>query len=298
MSRTIYSKPALSYLDQLELLKSNGMLFDNKNQALHLLERIGYYRLSGYWYPFLANKQNHIFKPRVHFETVFNLYEFDRELRKIIVAEIEKIEIAVRAKMAYEFSMTHDPFWIEDASLFSSTVNFRATLDKIVEEYLRSNEEFILDFKAKYTNPLPPADIILEITSFGTLARLYRNLKSCKEKRDIAKSFALPDVVFDSWLYSLASVRNICAHHARLWNSLLKIQPLSPRKPRNTWLSDKTVCTNRIYYVLSIMIYLLNIVNPNHTFKQKLENLFLKYSMIDRAAMGFPANWYTETLWK
>jgi len=258
MSRTIYSKPALSYLAQLELLKSSGMSFDNENKSLHLLERIGYHRLSNYWYPLLANKQNHIFKPCVNFETAFDLYKFDRELRKIIGAEIEKIEIAVRAKMAYEFSIAYNPFWIEEANLFSSTVNFRMTLDKIWEEYLRSNEEFILDFKAKYSNPLPPADIILEITSFGTLSRLYHNLKSCKAKRDIAKSFALPVVVFDSWLHSLASVRNICAHHARLWNSLMKIQPLSPRKPQNIWLINKTVSTNRIYYVLSMMIYFLN----------------------------------------
>ena len=298
MAKTIYSKPFLPYPAQLTFLKASGMSFANENKALHLLEKIGYRRLSGYWHPLLADKQSHVFKPGVNFETAFNLYKFDRELRKITGAEIEKIEVAARAKMAYELSLTCNPFWIEDKNLFSSMENFQVTLDKIGEEYLRSNEEFILSFKSKYSNPLPPADIVLEITSFGTLSRLYRNLKSSKVKRDIAKSFALPDVVFDTWLHSLASVRNMCAHHNRLWNSQMKIQPLSPRKPQNIWLINNTVCTNRIYYVLSMMIYLLNTVNPNHTFKQKLENLFLKYPNVDRAAMGFPANWRTEPLWK
>jgi len=297
MYKTIYSKPTLSYSAQLAALKSSGMAFDDENKALHLLERIGYQRLSGYWYPLLANKQNHVFKPNINFETAFNLYKFDRELRKIIGAEIEKIEIAVRVKMAHVLSITYNPFWFEDASLFSSLVNFQETINKIVEEYERSNEEFILDFKEKYSNPMPPAEIVLEITSFGTLSRLYRNLKSCRAKRIIAKSFALPDVVFDTWLHSLASVRNMCAHHARVWNSLLKIQPLLPRNPQNTWLINSAVSNNRIYYVLSMLIYLLNTVNPKNTFKQKFENLFAKYPNVDRAAMGFPVNWRSEPLW-
>ena len=278
MSKIIYSKPVLSYLTQLTMLKASGMSFDNEDKALHLLEKIGYHRLSGYWYPLLGDKQNHVFKQGVNFETAFNLYKFDRELRKITVAEIEKIEIAIRAKMAHELSLAFNPFWIEDVNLFFSTANFKITLDKIGEEYLRSNEDFILSFKSKYANPLPPADIILEITSFGTLSRLYSNLKSCKAKRDIAKSFALPDVVFDSWLHSLACVRNMCAHHVRLWNILLKIQPLLPRKPQNTWLADNTVSNNRVYYILSMIIYLLNTINPNHSFKQKTRNPFLQIS--------------------
>jgi len=297
MSKIPYTKPFLSYAAQLSLLKSRGMAFADDAKALHLLEKIGYYRLSGYWYPLLADKEKHIFKTDAAFETAFSLYKFDRELRKLVSTETEKIEIAIRAKMAYELSTAYNMFWIEDASLFTSSHNHLATLDKINEEYTRSNEEFIIAFKNKYSDPLPPACIILEVTSFGTLSRLYRNLKPSKAKRDVAKSFALPDIVFDSWLHSLACVRNVCAHHARLWNSQIKIQPLSPRKPQNIWLTDNTVCNNRVYYIFSMIIYLLNTVNPNHTFKQKLEELFAKYPNVDRAAMGFPATWQSEPLW-
>jgi abortive infection bacteriophage resistance protein len=297
MSKISYTKPFLSYAAQLSLLKSRGLTFTDETKALHLLEKIGYYRLSGYWYPLLADKEKHIFKPDANFETAFSLYKFDCELRKLISAEIEKIEVAIRVKMAYELSMAYHLFWIDDANLFASSHNHLATLNKINEEYTRSNEEFIVAFKNKYSDPLPPACIILEVTSFGTLSRLYRNLKPSKAKRDVAKSFALPDIVFDSWLHSLACVRNVCAHHARLWNSLIKIQPLSPRKPQHIWLIDNTTCSNRVYYVLSMIIYLLNVINPKHFFKQKLEKLFAKYPNVDRVAMGFPATWQSEPLW-
>jgi abortive infection bacteriophage resistance protein len=298
MAKAPYTKPFLSYPEQLSLLKLRGMMFPDEEKALHLLEKIGYYRLSGYWYPLLSDKIEHIFKSNADFETAFSLYKFDRELRKLVSAEIEKIEVAIRAKMAYEFSMAYHQFWIEDASLFTSSRNHLATLDKIKEEYVRSNEEFILAFKNKYSDTLPPACIILEVASFGTLSRLYRNLKPTKTKRNVAKSFALSDIVFDSWLHSLACVRNVCAHHARFWNSQIKIQPLFPKKPQKTCLENNVIPNNRAYYIFSMIIYLLNEINPNHTFKQKLEGLFAKYPNIDRSAMGFPDDWYNELLWK
>jgi len=143
-----------------------------------------------------------------------------------------------------------------------------------------------------------PSFMTLEIVSFGTLSRLYENLKSDLAKREISQTFGLADVVFISWLHALVYIRNVCAHHSRIWNKLLQIQPLFPRRTQNTWLTSLNVCNNHMYYILSIIIYLLNVVNPNHTFKKKLENLFLKYPNIDRAAMGFPANWHNELLWK
>ena len=200
--------------------------------------------------------------------------------------------------MTYSLSTAHDSFWTGDETLFVDTDKYQTTLAKIQNELERSDEEFIISFKANYSNPLPPSFITLEITSFGTLSRLYENLKSDIAKREISQTFGLADVVFISWLHSLVYIRNVCAHHARLWNKPLQIQPLFPRRTRHTWLIDKTVCNNRVYYVLSMIIYLLNTVNPNHTFKQKLENLFLKYPNVDRAAMGFPANWQIEPLWK
>ena len=81
------------------------MKFADEDKALHLLENISYYRFSGYWYPLLTDKENHVFKPNVDFETAFSLYKFDRELRKLIISELEKIEVAVRSKMAYIMSL-------------------------------------------------------------------------------------------------------------------------------------------------------------------------------------------------
>jgi abortive infection bacteriophage resistance protein len=281
----------------MEQLKLRGLEFADEDKALHLLKYVGYYRFSGYLYPLLADKQQSVFKPGATFEAAFNLYKFDSELRKLIIASLEKIEVAVRSQMTYSLSTAHGSFWMENETLFVNAAKYHFTIDKIDTEMRRSDEDFILDFTSKYSNPIPPSFMTLETVSFGTLSRLYENLKSDVAKRNIPQMFGLSDMVFISWLHGLVYIRNVCAHHSRLWNKLLQIQPVFPRRTQYTWLTDRNTCNDHTYYFLSMIIYLLNTVNPNHTFKQKLENLFMKYPNVDRAAMGFPANWRSEPLW-
>jgi len=298
MPQAPYSKPFLPYPAQLALLKSRGMAFADEAKALHLLQNVSYHRFSSYWYPLLADRQQHIFKPGATFEAAFNLYRFDRELRQLLNGELEKVEVAVRTKMAYLLSVAHGTFWVDREELFTSPAAHQATLAKIREELSRSDNDTILSFQSAYSNPLPPSYMLLEVTSFGTLLRLYNNLLAGRQKKDIAAAFGLPDRVFASWLHSLVSIRNACAHHERLWNRKLRIQPLFPRKTRHLWLSDSTVCNHRLYFALSMVVYLLNVVNPRHAFRQKLKALFAKYPEVNKAAMGFPPSWHTEPLWQ
>ncbi|MCL2206670.1 MAG: Abi family protein [Fibromonadales bacterium] len=297
MAEVVYQEPFLSYIEQINLLKSRGLSFKDESRALSLLECVSYYRLSSYWHPLLEDKQNKTFKENANFDTAFKLYKFDADLRKIIMAEIVKIEIALRSKMAYVLSLSNDSFWLENEDLFSCNQTYSYLISKIKEEIKRSEENFIISFKRDFSNDIPPAFMVLEITSFGTLSKLYKYLKPGKYRREIAQFFGLPDGTFESWLHSLVYVRNICAHSARLWNKQMRIIPLHPKVNKKQWLDNKQVCNNRIYFVLSMIIYLLNIINPKHSFKQKLEALFSKYPSIDKTAMGFPINWQKESLW-
>ena len=293
-----YSKQLISFTDQITLLKQRGLILEDEVRALHLLQNISYYRLSGYWYPLLSDKQRHIFKPGSTFEAAYNIYKFDSELRKLIIAELEKIEVAVRTQTAYILSTQYHAHWFEDSSLFLNPVRHTKVLAKIEEEYNRSDEEFITAFKAKYSDHFPPSWMTMEIASFGTLSILYGNLQPGRAKRSIAAYFGLPDTVFASWLHCIVYVRNICAHHSHLWNKILSIRPLMPRSPRNTFIALPASGTQQTYFVLSMIIYLLNTVNPNHSFISRFKELLNRYPSIDVRAMGFPINWENEKLWE
>lgn len=298
MAKQVYSKQALTYVEQLQQLKDRGLAVENDQKALFLLENVSYYRLSGYWYPLLADKQNHIFKPTATFNTAFNIYCFDKELRKLVLSELEKIEVAVRAKMIYVLSHKHGSFWFQNPIIFKSPTEHARTITAIEKEFKRSDEEFIRAFKNKYIEPLPPSWMILEITSFGSLSRLYQNLLPSKEKREIAHHFGLADTVFETWLHSIVYLRNVCAHHTRLWNRIMQITPQNPRKPHFDWIITPNITNNRTYFMLCMIKYLLQTVHPNNTLKEKILALSNKYTNISFSAMSFSNNWQNEPLWK
>lgn len=298
MSKVPFRKPPLTYSQQLQQLKDRGLLIENEEKTLHLLTSVSYYRISGYWYPLLQDKQNHIFKKEATFEKAFKLYCFDRELRKLVLSELEKIEIAVRAKMIYVLSHKHGAFWFTNPVLFKNPIKHADSITKIGQEYSRSDEEFIKAFSNKYSDSLPPAWISIEVTSFGTLSMLYSNLLPGKEKRVIANHFGVSDSVFETWLHSIVYLRNICAHHSRLWNRSMSIRPQIPRKTANPWIDVTNVQNNKTYFMLSMIRYLLQTVNPKSVFPSRLKNLMDKYDNVDPNAMNFPANWKSEILWK
>ncbi|MET7257528.1 Abi family protein [Dyadobacter fermentans] len=299
MLKTHYSKPALSFQRQIQQLKARGLVIQNPQKALHLLQSISYYRLSGYWYPLLANKEKHLFKPGAQFENCFKLYRFDRELRSTITSELEKIEIAVRAKIIYNLSEQAGPFGYLSPAIYKKPQQFHDYLHpKLNEEYARSDEEFIRAFRIKYANPLPPSWMAMEIVSFGTLSRLFSYLKPGREKRGIANHFGLSESVFENWLHCMVYLRNICAHHSRLWNRTLSIQPQLPLSPKRIFIQNKNVRSDRAYFVLVMIRYMLQTVNPKSDFVQKIKALLIKYSNVDPQAMGFPSNWEQEPFWQ
>src|SRR5690349_594790 len=147
MAKVPYLTPPLDYNTQLQQLKNRGLHIGNPSKARHILENISYYRLSGYWYPMLADpKSAHTFKAGSTFDNAFRLYCFDRELRAMILGELEKIEVAVRSKMIYVLSHKHGTFWYTNPALFSKQAGHTKTLASMDKELSRSDERFIKDF--------------------------------------------------------------------------------------------------------------------------------------------------------
>lgn len=117
-------------------------------------------------------------------------------------------------------------------------------------------------------------------------------------KRTIARYFGVANSVMVSWLHAITYIRNICAHHSRLWNKILGIRPIVPRRTTYPFVSIPNSSNNKVYYVLCMITYLLDIINPSNTFREKLRDLFVEYPNIDVAAMGFPCDWQNEPLWR
>jgi len=295
-----YSKTCVLPPDLIPLLKKRGLFIADEQHAISYLTNIGYFRLSAYLYPLLdMPKENHIYKSGTTFNMALDMYRFDRKLRILLFNEIEKIEVAIRSAMNNLISdVLGDVFWMTNAVNFSNYAIFAKTTALIQTEIEKTKEEFIEHFKNKYSNPFPPAWMISEIIPLGVLYNVFNNLKSKNIKKKIAVSFGLSLPVFTSWMLLLANLRNLCGHHARLWNKEIPIVSHNLNNPVFSWINPTITDMKRVYFRICIIKYLLFTVSPNNRFTEKLKLLLAEYPSVDIRAMGFPANWQSEPLWK
>lgn len=297
MAKIVYTDSPLSVEDQIRLLKSRNLAFGNEVQAAHTLQNVSMFRMKGYLHPLQSDKINHIYRNGATFEQALELYRFDSSLRKLIFKRIEQIEVSIRTKFSEIMSTAVGQFWYSDPKNFRNAHDHSDLLSTIRREFRRSDDDQIVSFFQSYTNELPPSWMAMEVSSFGTLSLFYKCVNAGICKRDVASYYGLKDTVFESWIHSLVYVRNICAHHSRLWNRNLRIQPKMPKTLSHPFVRQETK-TNRVYYVMCIIKYLLNIIEPGNNFTSQVCWLFVEYPNINKRAMSFPENWEMELLWR
>jgi abortive infection bacteriophage resistance protein len=295
-----YTKPPLTLERQADLLLSRGMQGD-KNLIVQRLASVNYYRLSGYWHPFRDSGDR--FKPGTHFDEVWTRYAFDRRLRLLVIDAIERIEIAVRTLLAYEHAHSFGPFaYAEDAASLSriDSAKRSAFLVHVVDESTRSKETFVCHFHTKYgdCHQYLPVWEATEIMAFGTLLTFF-----CGAPRGVTKAvasrFAIPDTVLQSWLFTLNTIRNICAHHGRLWNRTLGVRPVIPRLPSYAdWHQPVPVLNDKMFGVLTLCRYCLTQVAPQSAWSSRFTSLLAEFPTVPVAEMGFPAGWERSPLWQ
>jgi abortive infection bacteriophage resistance protein len=238
------NKDSRTIEEQIALLKSRGMLIKDEQKAAFYLNYISYYRLKGYWWDMQTDRINHIFAPNSYFEDVINLYNFDRQLRLVLFDAIEFIEIAFRTKFIYHLSQAYGGLWYLDDTLFENNKLHKIQIEELKTEFARSGEIFAKNFRTKHptesedtsiwiSSVNPDVWIIFEVATFGTLSKIYKNLKhQLPQKSHIANEFGLNlHSELSSWLEAISYIRNIIAHHSRVWSRNM-IKPLPRPKTR------------------------------------------------------------------
>jgi len=295
-----YTKICTLPQDLIPLLKQRGLAIPDEQKAINYLSNIGYFRLSAYFYPLLKEpKTEHLYKADATFDKALDMYRFDRKLRILLFNEIEKIEVAIRSAMNNLISHAlGDVFWMTNTDYFRNPAIFAKTLTLIQTELDRTKEEFISHFQDNYTNPYPPAWMLTEIIPLGVLYNVFNNLKNMNVKKNVATYFGISLPAFNSWVLILSNLRNLCGHHARLWNREISLVATDPQLHSFPWIDSTKTDAKRIYYRICIIKYLLFTVSPNNRFTQKLKSLLAEYPTVDIRAMSFPADWENEPLWK
>lgn len=296
-----YTKPALTIVQQIAKLQSEGMVVADTALAEHCLQHISYYRLSAYWLYFEHPKgqAGPRFKPGTTFEEVVALYEFDRNLRLLVLDAVERVEVAVRGSWAYVLATKAGSHGYLNQQLYSNYHKFKGNRDKLDEETDRSKDTFILHYKAKYSEPpQPPVWMASELMSFGLLSRWYALLKDRGDRQAVSAPFTLDEKIFVPMVQHISTVRNICAHHGRLWNRKLKATLKLPKSnPPELANALNRMANDKLYNTLAFLKYLLDQCDPTNNWGQRLIAHIGTLAAGRETAMGFPAAWRDYKLW-
>ncbi|OMP81128.1 Abi family protein [[Flexibacter] sp. ATCC 35208] len=298
-------KPFTLLPDQIKILQQRGLIINSPEETNHYLNHVGFYRLSGYWQYLQLNNTSHTFITGTTFDQVIEIYDFDRELRLLLLGAIERIEVSFRANMINMLCAAYGSNWFTNKAIFFSEERMNDVIETINRELDRSDEECInqLDSKSNRCKH-PPAWITLQSLSFGTLSRIYGNIRNdIREKKIIAQVYGLPKAIWlQNWVQVISMIRNYCAHHSLVCYRRFMFLPREIQQVKLPWIKYIPLVgsleSKQLYYQLCIVRYLLHTASPGNDFSYKLMELLVKYRGIDLERMGFPENWDEEDLWQ
>ncbi len=292
-----FSKPALTVEEQVDLLLSRGLKIGNKEEVSHYLRFIGYYRLSAYFIPFQyggESANNHDFKPNTSFEQILELYIFDRKLRLLVMDAVERIEVAIKAAISNVASVNYGSHWFLRKDLFGIDPDFHDRfLEKTTKDLENKSETFIRHYKKNYSDPeLPPSWMLFEMLSQGTVSRIYNCLEPAL-KKEIASLFSVNYKILKTWLHTLSTLRNLCAHHCRLWSRIFTIKPKILEECK-----DHIPQNDKFFAQTFVVIRLLRKISQDSQWEERLERLLEDYPAIDESMIGFPKDWIYLPIWE
>ena len=296
-----YTKLWLSVPDQVAKLQGYGLIINDVPAATLFLEHLNYYRFSGYCLAF--EQVRHVFNSGTTFDQVRQSYEFDRALRDLLTEALEIIELDVRTTVAHSYAKTHGPFGHRAALNFFTTFDHADWLRKVKYETKRSKELFVEHFKKTYKEyPILPIWEATEIMSFGALSLMYHGMNKADQKHVVAR-YGLQPAVLGSWLHHLVYVRNLCAHHSRLWDRVWAIKPELP--PGKLWMPPGVPSNGRILAALFIQNTLLRHCKAEQAFaadwRARVEALLAnQLPNVPNASllMDLSPSWHNHPLWR
>ena len=286
------------------------MVVESAEETKQWLETVGYYRLSAYWLPFEAPPKpgyarSKAFVEGTTFAQVAELYVFDRRLRVLTLEAIERIEVHVRSRWTYYMSHAHGSHAHLDHKLYEGGLNHAEQLVRLARSVEKSEETFILHYKAKYSQPYsPPLWAATELMTFGELSKWVQATKDNSIKSKLGHDLGLTTKeIVESVLQVLAYVRNICAHHGRLWNrrTVKRLPKIKRFKSDLLYAQDargRQVSDNKIYNVLVVLLHLMERQRTDSSFRDRLLDLLHTQPPENLHSMGFPKDWANRPVWK
>ena len=279
----------------INYLLSKGVVISNKKDALEKVERYTYYSIVNTYKNIFKDKNGNYIE-NVSFDDIYALFEFDKNLKNIILKYCLEIETVIKSIMANQISKVYG---VKD---YLNTSNWDASINTDIKENLlkKINNEIEKDYNVhtavthyidKYG--FVPPFVLVKILTFGVTSSYYGLLKQ-SDRQAIAKYFKISDKLLKQILKNLTTIRNVAAHSDRLYNYTSKFY-LSFKLIDENYIKSDNI-TN-LYMVVRCMEKLLtkeqykelynSICEETRKLEEKLKSV--EINNITKI-MGFPMN--------
>ncbi|MEJ7746720.1 MAG: Abi family protein [Luteimonas sp.] len=292
-------KQALTFDEQIARLRERGMVIADADRARHYLSQLNYYRLRGYWMHLevpSAISGEHQFREGTTFEQVIALYDFDRHLRLLVNDAVERVEVSLRTRWAHVLALHAGPCAHLQSSLFND--HHPKLLGRMERLYADRNDVFLRHYLERDIEP--PIWVLCETLSLGDLSKWLGAIKQHSMRQAIATPYGLHETPLCSFIENLAYVRNLCAHHGRLWNRALIVgQPALPKNPAALVVQRQRDPKTqfRVYNTLVMLAWLMRRLSPGSDWHLRVrEHAETRADLWED--MGFPADWQGFDLWQ
>ncbi len=273
----------LNVSEQIENLKTLELKIENEIEAASFLNDVSYFRFIKA-YSLDLKPRNGKYHEEISFNMLKELYLFNSNFRHLLFPKIEHIEVNLRCRLANYFCVKYGVLGYLDANNFANGEYHAEFLEDIALDISRNAKSpFVKNFQRNYEGGTIPFYALVELCSFGNLSKFLKNMKN-EDKKEIGKIYGIGYTYLESWIESLAVVRNICAHYGRIYNFNLAKTPMMYKQYQD-------LERFKIFSILVCMKYLL--ANDLHwrDFVLTLETLIHKYPNVQISSMGFPENW-------
>lgn len=202
----------------IDYLISKGVIVNNREDAINKIEKYTYYGIVNSYKANFKDKDNN-YRANVSFDEIYALYDFDKNLRYIMLKYALEIELVIKSLIANTISNKYGLQDYLDINNLDNNANNEVKekiIDKINDEIKRNYKvhSAITHYMDKY-NYIPPF-ILVKVLSFGVISSLYGLLEQ-SDRQQISKYFKISDKLLKQILKNLTSIRNICAHNERLF---------------------------------------------------------------------------------
>ena len=278
-------KPALTIDQQVQLLKSRGMIFENENKAKSFLLGNNYYRLNIYFH--LKQQKGSVrFRSNTKFEDIIAIYHADSVFRHAMLIPLEKTEITLRTRLAHYLALNYGPDSFYNQNLFTNQNDYKMLQDAFDKEKNRNaRDPQIVHHNQNYAGFFP-IWVIVEFLSFNTLSKFYNSLIPSVKKRIAGEYYNLNEEFLSSWLHTVSVLRNICAHYGFLYCRKYTSKPKLGNY-FNPW-------SNKDNDKLMAQLLVLRKLSGANDFEQVysvFQNEFIPNDAITIRNYGLPQNW-------